>query len=163
FAGRRGRRAAYLHVDSVHGRVRGRRGARLVAVTNGGAIPENADYRGELEPEGTFVGTVNEDFAIERMAGGIFQLRQTSLQVLRVESGVVRVRDAQGQPPTIPFWLGEAPARSAELSRAVSELRRDIDLTLAKEGREAALSSLLAVPAVSHEAAVQIVDYLMAI
>src|SRR6185369_16948023 len=79
-----------------------------------------------MEPEGTFIGTLNEDFAVESMAGDIFQLGNTSWRILRVQPGVVRVADAQGQPPTIPFWLGEAPARSDELSTAVSNLRRDV-------------------------------------
>ena len=116
-----------MHRDEVNGRVRGRRGARMLAITSGGAIPEVADYRVVLEPDDTFIGTLNEDFAIESTAGDIFQLGNTSWQVLQVGAGVVRVADAKGAPPTIPFWLGEAPARSDELSRAVSDLRRDVD------------------------------------
>ncbi len=137
FATRRGRRAALIHHDAVNGRIRGRRGARLTAITSGGAIPDNADYRVVLEPEGTFLGTVNEDFAIESLAGDIFQLGNTSWRILRVQQGVVRVEDAHGQPPSIPFWLGEAPARSNELSLAVSELRRGIEQRLGD--REAAI------------------------
>ena len=94
---------------------------------SGGAIPEVADYRVVLEPEDTFIGTVNEDFAIESIAGDIFQLGNASWQIMQVVAGTVRVRDAQGAPPTIPFWLGEAPARSDELSLAVSELRAGVD------------------------------------
>jgi ATP-dependent Lhr-like helicase len=116
FDTRRGRRGALLHHDGVHGRLRGRRGARLTAITSGGAIPDNADYRVVLEPEDTFIGTVNEDFAVESMAGDIFQLGNLSWRILGVQRGVVRVEDARGQPPTIPFWFGEAPARSPELS-----------------------------------------------
>jgi len=123
FETRRGRRGALLHHDAVHGRLRGRRAARMTAITSGGAIPDNADYRVVLEPEDTFIGTVNEDFAVESMAGDIFQLGNMSWRILRVQRGVVRVEDARGQPPTIPFWFGEAPSRSAELSAAVSELR----------------------------------------
>jgi ATP-dependent Lhr-like helicase len=123
FSTRRGRRAALVHRDEVHTRVTGRRGTRLVALTSGGAIPEVADYRVILEPEDTFIGTLNEDFAIESMAGDIFQLGNASWRITQVGTGVVRVADAQGAPPNIPFWLGEAPARSDELSRAVSELR----------------------------------------
>ena len=103
--------------------MRGRRGARLLALTSGGAIPEVADYRVVLDPDETFVGTLNEDFAIESNAGDIFQLGNASWRILQVTTGVVRVADAKGAPPTIPFWLGEAPARSDELSRAVSDLR----------------------------------------
>jgi ATP-dependent Lhr-like helicase len=126
----RGRRGAMLHHDAVHARLQGRKGARMLAITSGGAIPDVADYRVVLEPEGTFVGTLNEDFAVESMAGDVFQLGNMSWRVLKVETGVVRVADAQGIPPSIPFWLGEAPARSNELSQYVSQLRSDIDTRL---------------------------------
>ncbi|HEX6433717.1 MAG TPA: DEAD/DEAH box helicase, partial [Gemmatimonadales bacterium] len=127
FATRRGRRGALVHHDAVNGRIRGRRGARLLAITSGGAIPDNADYRVILEPENTFIGTVNEDFAVESLQGDIFQLGNTSWRILGVQQGTVRVEDAHGQPPSIPFWLGESPARSNELSAAVSRLRRGIE------------------------------------
>jgi ATP-dependent Lhr-like helicase len=132
FSTRRGRRAALVHRDEVNGTVRGRRGSRLLALTSGGAIPEVADYRVVLDPGDTFVGTLNEDFAIESHAGDIFQLGNASWRILQVAGGTVRVADAHGLPPTIPFWLGEAPARSRELSRAVSDLRRDVDRHLAE-------------------------------
>ncbi|MEO8199905.1 MAG: DEAD/DEAH box helicase [Gemmatimonadota bacterium] len=127
YSTRRGRRGALVHHDSVNHRVRGRRGARMTAIMSGGAIPENADYRVVLEPEGLTIGTLNEDFAIESIAGDIFQLGNTSWRILQVASGTVRVEDAKGQPPSIPFWLGEAPARSEELSLAVAELRRELE------------------------------------
>ena len=127
FATRRGRRAALVHRDEVNRTVRGRRGARLLAQTSGGAIPDVADYRVVLEPEETFIGTLNEDFAIESMAGDVFQLGNASWRVLQVAAGTVRVADAAGTPPNIPFWFGEAPPRSDELSRAVSDLRADMD------------------------------------
>jgi ATP-dependent Lhr-like helicase len=130
FTTRRGRRGALVHHDAVNGRIRGRRGARLLAITSGGAIPDTADYRVVLEPEGTFLGTVNEDFAVESLAGDIFQLGNLSWRILRVQQGTVRVEDAHGQPPGIPFWLGEAPARSDELSAAVSGLRREVEIRL---------------------------------
>ncbi len=110
--------------------MRARRGARLVALTSGGAIPDNADYRVILEPSETFVGTVNEDFAVESLAGDIFQLGNASWRILRINSGVVRVEDAKGQPPGIPFWLGEAPARTNELSHAVSDFRMEFERRL---------------------------------
>ena len=122
----RGRRSAHIHRDRVNGSLRGRRGARLAAITGGGAIPDTADYDVVLEPDGSFVGKVNEDFAIESMAGDIFLLGNRSWKIRRVGSGKVHVEDAQGAPPTIPFWLGEAPARTVELSSAVSELRAEI-------------------------------------
>jgi ATP-dependent helicase Lhr and Lhr-like helicase len=130
FSTKRGRRSALIHHDAINHRFRGRRGARLTALTSGGAIPDNADYRVILEPSETFVGTVNEDFAVESLAGDIFQLGNASWRILRVNSGVVRVEDAKGQPPGIPFWLGEAPARTSELSRAVSDLRMEIEQRL---------------------------------
>ena len=127
FSTKRGRRAALIHHDAINHRLRGRRGARITALTSGGAIPDNTDYRVILEPSETFVGTVNEDFAVESLAGDIFQLGNASWRILRVNAGVVRVEDAKGQPPGIPFWLGEAPARTNELSSAVSNLRMEIE------------------------------------
>ena len=122
----RGRRSAYLHRDQVHDMVRARRGARLAAITSGGAIPDLADYDVIEDPAGTFVGKVHEDFAVESLAGDIFLLGNQSWRIRRVEAGRVRVEDAHGAPPTIPFWLGEAPARSQELSAAVSDLREQV-------------------------------------
>ena len=139
FSTKRGRRSALIHHDAVNHRLRGRRGARFVALTSGGAIPDNADYRVILDPSETFVGTVNEDFAVESLAGDIFQLGNASWRILRINSGVVRVEDAKGQPPGIPFWLGEAPARTSELSNAVSDLRMEIETRLA-EGAKSALN-----------------------
>jgi ATP-dependent helicase Lhr and Lhr-like helicase len=123
---RLGRRNAYLHHDAVNQRLRARKGARLTALTNGGAIPDTADFDVILDPEETFIGTVNEDFAVESLAGDIFQLGNVSWRITRVEKGRVRVVDAEGQPPTIPFWLGEAPGRTDELSQAVSRFRTEI-------------------------------------
>jgi len=134
FATKRGRRGALVHRDEVNRRVRGRRGARMLAITSGGAIPEVADYKVVLEPDDTVVGTLNEDFAIESNAGDIFQLGNASWLITQVISGTVRVADAKGAPPTIPFWLGEAPARSDELSKAVSDLRHDLAQVLRGSG-----------------------------
>ena len=122
FATRRGRRAAYLHRDVINRELRARRGARLTAMTSGGAIPDNADYDVVLEPQGTYLGSLNEDFAIESLPGDIFQLGNTSWRILRIERGSVRVEDAHGQPPNMPFWLGEAPGRTDELSDSVCSL-----------------------------------------
>jgi ATP-dependent Lhr-like helicase len=130
FSTRRGRRAALVYRDEMQRRLRGRRGARMLALTSGGAIPEVADYRVVLEPDDTFIGTLNEDFAIESMAGDVIQLGNMSWRVLHVGAGVIRVADAKGAPPNIPFWLGEAPSRSDELSSAVSRLRADIEARL---------------------------------
>jgi ATP-dependent Lhr-like helicase len=132
YTSRHGPRAAYVHRDAVNGTLRGRRGARLYAVTSGGTIPENADYAVILEPQGLNIGTVNEDFAVESLAGDVFQLGNASYRIMRVESGRVRVEDAQGQPPNIPFWLGEAPGRSDELSMGVARLRAGIEQRLAE-------------------------------
>ena len=118
-------RYGLLHRDGVNRRLMGRRRARITSVTCGGAIPDTAQYHVVEEPEGLFVGTLDEDFAIECNAGDIFQLGNTSWRVLRVETGTVRVADAQGQPPTIPFWFGESPARTAEVCAEVSKLREE--------------------------------------
>lgn len=126
FTTRRGRRGAYLHHDMVHRVVRARPAARLVALTSGGAIPDNFEYDVRLEPTDTFIGTLNEDFAIESSAGDIFQLANHSWKITRVNDGVVRVVDAGQAPPSIPFWLGEAPGRTIELSQAVARLREKI-------------------------------------
>ena len=123
---RRGRRSAHLHYDRVHGKLRARRGARLAAITSGGAIPDTADYDVIEEPAASYLGKVNEDFAIESLAGDIFLLGNRSWRILRIEAGRLRVADAQGAPPTIPFWFGEAPARTVELSAAVADLRREV-------------------------------------
>jgi ATP-dependent Lhr-like helicase len=157
FSTKRGRRSALIHHDAVNHRVRGRRGARLTALTSGGAIPDNADYRVILEPSETFVGTVNEDFAVESLAGDIFQLGNASWRILRINSGVVRVEDAKGQPPGIPFWLGEAPARTSELSAAVSDLRMEIGRLLA--GEQNSDEWLAKEMPLARDAAEQIRDY----
>ncbi|HET9705550.1 MAG TPA: DEAD/DEAH box helicase [Vicinamibacterales bacterium] len=160
FTTRRGRRAALVHRDEVQQRVVARRSARMTALTSGGAIPDVADYRVVLDPEETFLGTLNEDFAIESNAGDIFQLGNSSWRILQVASGVVRVADANGLPPTIPFWLGEAPGRTAELSDIVSDLRRALEPRLLAGQHDAATAWLVAEAGISREAAMQIVEYL---
>jgi ATP-dependent Lhr-like helicase len=120
---KRGRYAAYVHRDRVNGILRARRGSRLAAITNGGAIPENSLYTVVVHPEGTIVGTVDEDFAVESLSGDIMLLGSTSWRIRRVQAGSVIVEDAQGAPPNVPFWRGEAPARTIELSEHVAELR----------------------------------------
>ncbi len=133
----RGRSGTFLHRDRVHGRLRGRRGARLAAITSGGAIPDTADYLVVAEPEGIVVGTLDEDFAVESLAGDIFLLGTTSWRIRRVEPGRVRVEDAHGAPPSVPFWRGEAPARTAELSREVSQVREEIAAQVARDEAQA--------------------------
>ncbi len=127
FSTQRGRRGALVHHDVVNRRIRGRRGARMTALINGGTIPPSADYRVVEEPAGIFVGNLNEDFAIESISGDVFQLGNASWRILQVVSGTVRVEDAKGQPPNIPFWFGESPARTDELSASVDRLRADFE------------------------------------
>ena len=170
FATRRGRRGAYLYRDVVNGALRARRGARLTAMTSGGAIPDNADFDVVLEPHGTRLGSLNEDFAIESLPGDIFQLGNTSWRILRIERGSVRVEDARGQPPNMPFWLGEAPGRTGELSGSVCDLlgwlARRFEAAGAAATDPAARARLAAEvaerTAVGAGAAAQIVDYLCA-
>jgi ATP-dependent Lhr-like helicase len=164
---KRGRRGALIHHDAVNRRLRSRKGSRMAAITNGGAIPEVFDYRVVLEPEGHFVGTLNEDFAIESLPGDIFQLGNTSWRILQINGGVVRVADAKGQPPTMPFWLGEAPARSDEMSAAVSRLRAAADPKLpgpedprAERDLFAAVTWLIDDYGLSRPAAEQVAGYL---
>ncbi len=159
FATRRGRRGALLYHDRVNHRLKGRRGAALLALTNGGTIPDTADYQVLLEPEGLVIGTVNEDFAVESLAGDVFQLGNAAYRILRIERGLLRVADAEGAEPNIPFWLGEAPARSDELSRSLSRLREEIASRL-EEGE--ALAWLSEEVGVAPPAAREIVDYLAA-
>jgi ATP-dependent Lhr-like helicase len=142
--------------------LRGRRGARLAALTSGGAIPETADYRVVADPDDTVVGTVNEDWAIESMAGDVFLLGSTSWQIRRVEAGIVRVRDAHGAPPTVPFWLGEAPARSPELSREVSALRDDVARQLVAGGAARGERRARGARGLEAAGAAQVVAYLEA-
>jgi ATP-dependent helicase Lhr and Lhr-like helicase len=156
----RGRRAAYLHRDRVNGRLRGRRGARLAALTSGGAIPELGDYRVVAEPDDVFVGTVNEDWAIESMAGDVFLLGTTSWRIRRVEPGTVRVVDARGAPPSVPFWLGEAPGRTDELSEEVSRLRAEVGRRLVADQPDAAAGWLQDECGIDPASAATIVRYL---
>ena len=156
-ASRRGRYGAYLHHDRVNRKLRARRGARLAAITSGGAIPETALFTVVAEPEGIVVGTLDEDFAIESNSGDIMLLGNTSWRIRRVEgrSGRVLVEDAHGAPPSVPFWNGEAPARTEELSFHVAELRREISERLAGVKPTVASTSVQSQPAIG-----EVVDWL---
>ncbi|MBI3268055.1 MAG: DEAD/DEAH box helicase [Planctomycetes bacterium] len=143
-------RRALLHRDGVGGRLLATRRARLAAITSGGAIPDTADYQVLLEPDGTHVGSLNEDFAVEANVHDVVQLGNTSWRILRIEPGVVRVADAKGQPPTLPFWLGEAPARTAELSAEVARLREELG---------ADPTRLADTPGISEAAARELAEY----
>lgn len=175
FSTRLGPRAGYLHRDAVHRRLHARRGARMTALTSGGTIPETGDYSVVLEPQAEKIGTVNEDFAVESLTGDVFQLGNASYRILRVDAGRVRVEDAKGAPPNIPFWLGEAPGRSDELSAAVSRLRGEVAVRLdsaplegmlidstprASAPHQAACDWLCSELGLAAEAARQLVDYL---
>jgi len=158
---RRGRGGRLIHFDAVNGRIRGRRGARLTAMTNGGAIPDQFDYDVVMLPEEIPVGTLNEDFAFESLPGDVFQLGNTSYRILKVQLGKVFVEDARGQPPNIPFWFGEAPGRSDELSFAVSRLRARVAAEL-ENGLEAARRWLERDVGLLPAASEQLVEYLAA-
>jgi ATP-dependent Lhr-like helicase len=166
FATRRGRRGALIHHDAVNGMVRGRRGARITALTSGGTIPDTAEYQVLLEPDNQVIGTVTEDFAVESLSGDVFQLGNAAYRIRRVERGTLRVEDAQGQPPNIPFWLGEAPGRSDELSEAVSRLRQEVGMRLRKPSSPAGEGELgewlMTRPGIDAAAARQLADYLAA-
>jgi len=160
---RRGRTGAHLHRDRIAGKLRARRGARLAAITCGGAIPDNNNYAVVQWPEETKVGEVDEDFAIDSSAGDIFQLGNTAWRIRRIEAGKVFVEDAKGMPPTIPFWFGEAPARTRELSDEVSDLRGELDRRLAAgEAADDIAAWLVAETSMPLRAAQQLVAYLAA-
>lgn len=161
YSTRRGRRGAYLHLDAVNRRVRPRRSARLIAITNGGAIPDQFDCDVILQPEGLRIGTVGEDFAFESVPGDIFQLGNTSYRLLKTETGKIYVEDAKGQPPNLPFWLGEAPGRTDELSFAVSRLRSELDKQL-DNGIERTVPWLVETYGIPESAAQQLAAYLAA-
>jgi ATP-dependent Lhr-like helicase len=161
FSTGRGRRGALIHHDTIHHMLRGRRGARLTALTSGGTIPDTADYQVVLEPEDQVIGSVNEDFAVESLAGDVFQLGNSAYRIRRIERGLVRVEDAQGQAPNIPFWLGEAPGRSDEVSRSVSRLRAELGARLqADPAGQSALRWLVAELGIAAPAASQLLEYL---
>jgi ATP-dependent Lhr-like helicase len=163
FSTRHGRRGALIHRDAVNQILRARRGARTTALTSGGTIPDNADYQVVLEPENQVIGSVNEDFAVESLQGDVFQLGNSSYRIQRVERGTVRVEDAHGQPPTIPFWLGEAPGRAEELSASVSRLRAEVEMRLRSDpSRKKAQVWLVETIGVAAPAAEQLIEYLAA-
>jgi len=174
-AARRGRYGAYLHRDQVNKRLRGRRGSRLAAITSGGAIPENALYTVIAEPEAIVIGTVDEDFAVESLRGDIMLLGNNSWRIRRVQAGSVLVEDAKGAPPNVPFWRGEAPSRTRELSQHVAELREQVSSRLENAaasssepgsaqagGRTAAIGWLLQECGLDRSGAEQIVEYILA-
>ena len=158
----RGVRSHWIHHDEVNDQVRGRRGARMAALTSGGAIPELGDYRVLLDPDDTFIGSVNEDWATESMPGDIFTLGTHSWRIRRIEPGVVRVVDAEGLPPTIPVWFGEAPGRTVELSDEICTIRLEIEARLRSGDPEAARTWLMGAAQIDAEPADQVVRYLSA-
>ncbi|MCA9538040.1 MAG: DEAD/DEAH box helicase [Myxococcales bacterium] len=162
-ATRRGRSSAHLHHDRVNGVLRPRRAARITALTSGGAIPERADYTVIAEPDEAVVGTLDEDFAIESMPGDVFVLGNTPWRIRRVEAGRVRVEAAPDSTPTIPFWFGEAPARTPELSAEVGRLRADVEAQLAAgAGVEGVAAWLTGVSSLPAHAALLVATYLAA-
>lgn len=154
---RQGQRGSYVHRDAVHQLLRERKGARMTALTSGGTIPDAGDYTVLLEPQAQAIGNVNEDFAVESLAGDVFQLGNTSYRILKIEPGRVRVEDAQGAAPNIPFWLGEAPGRSDALSLGVSRLRAELAQRLRPEPA-AAREWLQQELALDEDAAQQLID-----
>jgi ATP-dependent Lhr-like helicase len=156
----RARGHAYLYHDRINHVVKGRRGARLAAITSGGAIPDTANYAVVAEPEGTVVGSVDEDFAVESLAGDIILLGNTSWRIKGVEMGRVRVEDAHGAPPSIPFWRGEAPSRTAELSAEVADIRQGI-AERALDAQHSAVHWLKQECALDQRGAQQAIEYVV--
>lgn len=158
YSTRRGRRGAYLHWDRINGRLRARKSARLTALTNGGTIPDQFDYDVMLMPEGQKIGTLNEDFSFESLPGDIFQLGNRSYRIQRVETGKVIVEDADGLPPTVPFWFGERPGRTNELSQAVSRLREQANALLPEASATEAVEESVPKPAAQQHGKQQSVE-----
>ena len=156
------RKGAYIHWDQVNHKLRPRKSAKLSALMSAGAIPEQNLYRVVIEAENTFVGTIDEDFAIESQRGDIFLLGNNSWQINRVTSGQVLVRDVHGAPPTIPFWFGEAPGRTIELSSEVSDLRQHIADYIDSDSKSDAISYLQQTCGMNIDAAEQAWSYLVA-
>src|SRR5690606_21259283 len=156
---RRGRGGALLHLDQINATVRPRKGARLTALTNGGAIPDMFDYQVVLDPEDIVVGSLNEDFALESLPGDIFTLGNHNWRMLRIDGLKVRVCDAGGLPPSIPFWLGEGMGRTRELSESVSRLRSEV-YERASESTQAAAEYFHETLGLQVSAAEQLVAYL---
>ncbi len=159
YTSRRGRRGAHLHLDLINKKVRARRGANLVSITNGGAIPDTFEYQVVLDPEDLVVGSLNEDFALDALPGDVFTLGTHSWQILRIDGLKVRVRDAMGMHPTVPFWFGEGPGRTRELSKSVSDLRTRISDLLTNDSANAAIQFVCDEIGLSRPTAVQLVDY----
>lgn len=157
---RRGRRGTHLHLDVINNKIRARRGANLVSITNGGAIPDMFDYQVVLDPEDIVVGSLNEDFALEALPGDVFTLGTHAWQMLRLDGLKVRVRDADGIQPTIPFWFGEGPGRTRELSNSVSNLKQTIADLLINDSANAAIQFLVDDIGLPRSASVQLVEYL---
>ena len=162
FTLRRGRQGSYIHLDAVNRKIRGKRGARIAAATNAGVIPDLFDYDVILEPDEIRIGTINEDFAFESLVGDIFQLGNASYRIRQVTKGKVRVEDAKGLPPNIPFWLGEGRGRSCALSQAVSDLRHFVDESLERGELKAVIESFRSEYELDDAVAAQIVNYLAA-
>jgi ATP-dependent Lhr-like helicase len=158
----RGTRAAYVHHDRVNGELRGRKGARLAALTSGGAIPELGDFRVIAEPDEALIGSVNEDWATESMAGDVFILGTHHWQIRQVTGGEVRVVDAGDKHPTIPFWRGEAPARTVELSEEVAEIRSIVERGVVDDDLARSVDEIVERAGVERDAAATIVAYLAA-
>ena len=159
YTSRRGRKGAHLHLDLINKKVRARRGANLVSITNGGAIPDTFEYQVVLDPEDLVVGSLNEDFALDALPGDVFTLGTHSWQILRIDGLKVRVRDAMGMHPTVPFWFGEGPGRTRELSKSVSDLRARIADLLTIDSANAAIQFACDEIGLPRSAAVQLVDY----
>ena len=160
YSTRRGRRGTHLHLDAINNKVRARRGANLISITNGGAIPDMFDYQVVLDPEDGVVGSLNEDFALEALPGDVFTLGTHAWQMLRIDGLKVRVRDAEGAQPTIPFWFGEGPSRTQELSVSVAEIKQTIADFLTDNCANAAIQFLVDEVSLPLSAAIQITEYL---
>jgi len=162
-AGRKVKYGKYLHRDGINKVLKARRGSRMLAIMNGGAIPDIGVYTVLVEPEQVVVGTVDEDFAIDSSRGDIFLLGNTSWRIRRVEgvAGKILVEDAHGASPNVPFWRGEAPARTIELSACVSEIRKELEEFVVSQKQSDGVEFLKRECWLDRAGAEQAVDYIV--
>jgi len=109
--------------DRVEDTIRARRGARQLAITNAGTIPDRGLYGVHL-PDGRRVGELDEEMVYEARPGQTFLLGASTWRIEEITRDRVIVTPAPGSPGAVPFWRGDGVGRPAELGRAIGEFCR---------------------------------------